>query len=68
MYAEVIDSDTHMPRAHSAGADEESGRGLHLVEQLAAAAGRGRPGRWGVRPLDHGKVVWVEVPLPRGGC
>lgn len=34
--------------------DDESGRGLHLVETLASA--------WGVEPMEHGKSVWFEVP------
>lgn len=36
--------------------DAESGRGLFLVEQLAAA--------WGVEPFDGGKSVWFEVARP----
>jgi DNA-binding NarL/FixJ family response regulator len=36
------------------GDDDESGRGLLLVETLASA--------WGVEPMEHGKSVWFEVP------
>lgn len=35
----------------------ESGRGLHIVETIAAA--------WGVEPgPDGGKTVWAAIPLP----
>ncbi|WP_169336551.1 ATP-binding protein, partial [Nocardiopsis prasina] len=44
-----------LPRIRSAGADDEGGRGLYLVDQLAA--------RWGSRPTPDGKAVWFEVPL-----
>jgi anti-sigma regulatory factor (Ser/Thr protein kinase) len=33
--------------------DTEPGRGLMLVSKIAA--------QWGVRPGDHGKVVWADV-------
>ena len=36
------------------GHDDESGRGLLLVETMASA--------WGVEPIDGGKSVWFEVP------
>ena len=41
-------------RASSPAVEDESGRGLLLVETLASA--------WGVEPLDGGKAVWFEVP------
>ncbi|MEA3018761.1 MAG: hypothetical protein QOI47_285 [Actinomycetota bacterium] len=34
--------------------DDESGRGLLLVETMASA--------WGVEPIEGGKSVWFEVP------
>jgi anti-sigma regulatory factor (Ser/Thr protein kinase) len=37
---------------------EESGRGLVLVDNVAAA--------WGFRPTSNGKIVWAELPaVPR---
>jgi DNA-binding NarL/FixJ family response regulator len=41
-------------RPSSPSTEDESGRGLLLVETLASA--------WGVEPLDGGKAVWFEVP------
>lgn len=38
--------------ANAAAPDEESGRGLALVDAVAL--------RWGVRPLTEGKAVWAE--------
>ncbi|MFE5819865.1 ATP-binding protein [Streptomyces sp. NPDC056479] len=36
--------------------DEESGRGLLLLEAIAL--------RWGVEQNAHGKTVWCEPPVP----
>ncbi|MEU1085345.1 ATP-binding protein [Streptomyces sp. NPDC005576] len=54
---EAVDTrQDRLPRVRASGADSESGRGLLLVEALAA--------RWGV---EHGpfprKTVWAEVTL-----
>ncbi|MFC4562810.1 SpoIIE family protein phosphatase [Nocardiopsis mangrovi] len=54
-WVEVYDNDLRLPRIRSAGADDEGGRGLYLVDQLAT--------RWGSRPTPDGKAVWFEVPL-----
>ncbi len=54
-WIEVFDPDLRLPRIRSAGATDEGGRGLYLVEQLAT--------RWGSRPTPEGKAVWFEVPL-----
>jgi anti-sigma regulatory factor (Ser/Thr protein kinase) len=35
-----------------------SGRGLRIVDELAAD--------WGVKPSGGGKTVWVDMPLPLG--
>lgn len=51
---EVSDTDPGLPRARPP--DASSGRGLHLVEQLAD--------RWGVVGDPPGKVVWFEVDRP----
>lgn len=55
---EVADSDAHTPRMRSLAEDDEGGRGMHLVNELAH--------RWGSRTTRHGKVVWFELELPLG--
>jgi serine phosphatase RsbU (regulator of sigma subunit) len=55
VWIEVFDPDLRLPRIRSAGATDEGGRGLYLVEQLAT--------RWGSRPTPEGKAVWFEIPL-----
>lgn len=44
-----------MPELRKPTDDEESGRGLFIVEALAE--------RWGVRPRNPGKTVWVHLPV-----
>ncbi|WP_328879768.1 ATP-binding protein [Streptomyces sp. NBC_00299] len=51
---EVSDEGQYAPRLRSVGESEEAGRGLHLVENLAAAWGVWSRGR-------HGKTVWALV-------
>ncbi|MGP4084678.1 ATP-binding protein [Streptomyces sp. KR55] len=55
---EVADPDPHawLILRHP-GADEETGRGLLLLDALAT--------RWGVRQDACGKTVWCELALPR---
>lgn len=55
VWVEVFDNDLRLPRIRSAAADDEGGRGLYLVEQLAS--------RWGSRPTPDGKAVWFEMPM-----
>ena len=55
VWVEVFDPDLRLPRLRSAGATDEGGRGLYLVEQLAT--------RWGSRPTPEGKAVWFEIPI-----
>jgi len=55
VWVEVFDHDLRLPRIRSAAADDEGGRGLYLVEQLAS--------RWGSRPTPDGKAVWFEMPM-----
>lgn len=51
---EVTDASSQTVAPRDAAADEDSGRGLALVESLAR--------RWGVRPAPGGgKTVWFEV-------
>ncbi|GLU47453.1 SpoIIE family protein phosphatase [Nocardiopsis ansamitocini] len=55
VWVEVFDHDLRLPRIRKAGADDEGGRGLYLVDQLAS--------RWGSRPTPEGKAVWFEIPM-----
>ena len=43
-------------RLRQANGEDENGRGLQVVRQLAK--------RWGARRTPSGKVVWCEQPLP----
>lgn len=56
LLVEVSDPLPDPPRARTADADDEGGRGLHLV----AISSR----RWGTRHGKSGKTVWFEVALP----
>ena len=58
VWVEVFDTDLRLPRIRSAGETDEGGRGLYLVDQLAA--------RWGTRPTKDGKSVWFEMPISGG--
>ncbi|MFI9271129.1 SpoIIE family protein phosphatase [Kitasatospora sp. NPDC052896] len=55
---EVADADSHPPRMRRALEDDEGGRGMQLVNELAH--------RWGSRGTRQGKVVWFELELPLG--
>jgi PAS domain S-box-containing protein len=55
VWVEVFDTDLRLPRIRMASQDDEGGRGLYLVDQLAP--------RWGTRPTDEGKAVWFEMPI-----
>lgn len=56
LYVEVWDSSSQLPVMLPSGSEEESGRGLLLVEMLS--------NRWGVyRPESGGKIVWAELWL-----
>lgn len=57
---EVADASDVPPCPREAGPDDESGRGLALVELLADA--------WGSnpRPYGIGKTVWIELALLDG--
>ena len=56
LVCEVYDSSPALPRVLQATRDDENGRGLQVVSQLAA--------RWGVRRTHSGKVVWCEQQVP----
>ena len=49
----VADESSRVPRRPKAS--DDAGRGLHLVEELAA--------EWGVETTVAGKAVWFEVDL-----
>ncbi len=53
---EVCDGSPVLPQARFAEPDAESGRGLLLVDSLAAS--------WGTLPTAEGKAVWFSLPLP----
>ncbi|HET9897477.1 MAG TPA: SpoIIE family protein phosphatase [Streptosporangiaceae bacterium] len=55
VWVEVYDYDLRLPRIRMAGANDEGGRGLYLVDQLAD--------RWGSRPTEDGKAVWFQMPI-----
>lgn len=52
----VVDRSRELPVRRQAADDDEGGRGLALVEQLAV--------RWGADPLPWGKRVWAELVVP----
>jgi len=52
---EISDLSPHLPQPRLAAEDEESGRGLILVDTLAD--------NWGVRPTDQGKTTWFTLQL-----
>jgi anti-sigma regulatory factor (Ser/Thr protein kinase) len=55
---EVADGSTVLPNAKGYIADAATGRGLMLLEAMAAA--------WGVEVRPSGKVVWFDVAAPAG--
>jgi hypothetical protein len=59
LVAEVWDQAPGVPVRLSAGADDESGRGLALVDMITGS-------RWGWRPArsGRGKCVWAEFAVP----
>ncbi|RSS80183.1 ATP-binding protein [Streptomyces sp. WAC06614] len=56
LLVEVSDPLPDPPRERVATADDEGGRGLHLVAVSAQ--------RWGTRHGKTGKTVWFELALP----
>src|SRR5581483_2540358 len=56
LVCEVLDGSDALPWLRQANSDDEHGRGLQVVRQLAK--------RWGARRTASGKVVWCEQPLP----
>ena len=56
LVCEVLDNSGALPRLRQANGEDENGRGLQVVRQLAH--------RWGARRTATGKVVWCEQQLP----
>jgi anti-sigma regulatory factor (Ser/Thr protein kinase) len=56
LFCEVLDDSAALPRLRQAADDDERGRGLQVVSQIAQ--------RWGTRRTGTGKVVWCELPIP----
>ncbi|MET9957014.1 ATP-binding protein [Streptomyces sp. NPDC006339] len=57
---EVQDASDEWPLLQPASDDREGGRGLVLVDALAAS--------WGIQPgAGRGKTVWMEMDVPREG-
>ena len=50
---ELADGSQRMPARREFGSAAATGRGLHLVDELAS--------RWGAYPAGEGKVVWFEI-------
>jgi len=59
LVAEVWDQAPGVPVRLGAGRDDESGRGLDLVDTITGS-------RWGWHPAESGpgKCVWAEFPVP----
>ncbi|MEU7137318.1 SpoIIE family protein phosphatase [Streptomyces sp. NPDC046261] len=55
LICEVSDTSSTSPHLRYAADEDEGGRGLFLVAQLAE--------RWGTRYTPGGKVIWAEQPL-----
>jgi serine phosphatase RsbU (regulator of sigma subunit)/anti-sigma regulatory factor (Ser/Thr protein kinase) len=58
LVCEVLDDSAALPRLRHPGDEDERGRGLQIVSQVAQ--------RWGTRRTPSGKVVWCELPVPLG--
>ena len=58
VHVEVHDRSMEVPTLGRGGADDESGRGIRLVQQLASA--------WGVIGRRDGKAVWFELAAAPG--
>jgi len=56
LVCEVLDDSAALPRLRHPGYEDERGRGLQIISQVAQ--------RWGTRRTCSGKVVWCELPVP----
>ena len=63
MTVRVRDGDAHSPTLVQATTEDESGRGVSLVDMISDD--------WGIEPAQHGKVIWFRLgarpasPSPR---
>jgi two-component sensor histidine kinase len=55
LVVEVSDGDERLPHRTRLTSENQWGRGLTLVNEIAQ--------KWGARSITSGKVVWFEVPL-----
>lgn len=53
VHVEVGDTNASLPAIHQADSGAVHGRGMAIVDALAAA--------WGVRPAGRGKTVWFDL-------
>ena len=58
LVCEVLDDSAALPRLRHPDDEDERGRGLQVVSQVAQ--------RWGARRAPSGKIVWCEQALPHG--
>ncbi|MEV5879412.1 amino acid permease [Streptomyces sp. NPDC052101] len=58
LICEVSDTGHTSPHLRHAETDDEGGRGLFIIAQMAQ--------RWGTRYTPTGKTIWVEQALPSG--
>lgn len=58
LICEVSDTGHTSPHLRHAETDDEGGRGLFIIAQMAQ--------RWGTRYTATGKTIWVEQALPSG--
>ncbi|RJL34615.1 ATP-binding SpoIIE family protein phosphatase [Bailinhaonella thermotolerans] len=56
LMCEIADRSAAVPSMRKAAPDDETGRGLQLINLLAH--------RWGTRQTPEGKIVWCEQRLP----
>jgi hypothetical protein len=56
---EVEDPSGELPELRHPGIDDEHGRGVLFVSELAAD--------WGAEPTEHGKTVWFDRHVDRRG-
>ncbi|MBT2453223.1 ATP-binding protein [Streptomyces sp. ISL-86] len=54
----VVDLSRELPELRLSGSDDESGRGLALVDALS-------DGKWGAETLPWGKRVWAELTVAK---
>lgn len=54
---EVVDQESKGPRTQPEDNSAERGRGMVLVQELSS--------EWGTVPTEHGKSVWLTVPVTR---